>query len=875
MFARLKRIAVKLAVLAGVPVIGALLLSAHITREAGERVRSSASIGSVEDLAELSARMADTIAELQSERALAALATGIQAADTSALAQQEAKTDKVVGVMDDFLAKRDLSRLPKRLGRDLGRAREQLKNLGEQRRKLSQPDASIDQVLSFYGRTNHELISASAALTQLSNDGELLRALSTLVATMEVKERASREHAVLNHTFAHGSFAPGLYRYFVTLVTEEGVYIESLRSLATEEQTRLFERGLRGPAADRAAKMRTTALETTEDDFGIGAQDWFQTQSQKIAGLRTVERELARHARDVAKHKVAATRSAVAYSRYLVFAVVAVSLLLTWLIGRSISGSVARLATVASRVQRDKDFSLRAEKSSDDELGALTDVFNDMLAGIQVRDRELEAHRENLEALVDERTRELKKRTEDMRLVLDTVDQGLVSLQKDGVMSDERSRAFDGFFGAPASGKSYYEHVAGEDQGLAVKLRLDWEQLADGFLPVELALDQATSRIERDGMHYALSYKPTMEGEDLHGALLMVSNITGEMAARKAEALQREQVKTIEHVLKDRAGFRLFFAEASKLIDGIRADDFLSPADKLRAVHTLKGNAGLFDVFSVAEAAHALEQSLIDGDAEPTLAATLQTAWAAFAKRIAPVAGDIADRFEVTRAELDELHRAAKPYPRVDALIQRIEHEPIRAQLVRAEEQLLRLAERLGKGELECSVSADTSRLPGGRFTPFWSAFAHVVRNVADHALYRADELAQLGRTKNRVEFKAQQVDGNVLVEVIDSGRGIDWNRVRERAGGLRLPIQSRSDLVAALFSPGLSTAEVVSDTSGRGVGLSAVAEACRALGGSYGVESELGVGTRMVFTLPLSNTELGNQALAGLADAVGIPPAA
>ena len=92
MLERLRKIGVKLAVLAGVPVIGALLLSAHITREASERARSSEGIGSVEDLAELSARMTSTIGELQSERAQAALVAGFEGADTKALIAQEAKT---------------------------------------------------------------------------------------------------------------------------------------------------------------------------------------------------------------------------------------------------------------------------------------------------------------------------------------------------------------------------------------------------------------------------------------------------------------------------------------------------------------------------------------------------------------------------------------------------------------------------------------------------------------------------------------------------------------------------------------------------------------------------------------------------------------
>ncbi|HET9934062.1 MAG TPA: nitrate- and nitrite sensing domain-containing protein [Polyangiaceae bacterium] len=861
MLEKLKKIGVKLAILAGVPVIGALLLSAHITREANERARSSEGIGSVEDLAELSARMTATIGELQSERALGALGAGFENPDRSSLVAQEAKTDAAVHAMDDFLAKRDLTRLPRRLGSDLSRARAQLRQLAGQREKLAQPKASIDDVLSFYGETNNELINASAALTQLSDDGELLRALSTLVATMQVKERSSREHAVLNNTFAHREFAPGLYRYFVTLVTEEAVYMASLKSLASDEQSRLFEHALEGPLVEKSGAMRKKALETTDDEFGIEAAEWDQTQARKVAALSAAERELAHRARSVAKRKVAETQGALAYSRNLVIAVVAVSLLLAWIIGRGISRSVLGLARVAGRVQKEQDFSLRAEKTSQDELGALTDAFNEMLSGIQVRDKELESHRENLEALVTERTRELSQRNEDMRLVLDTVDQGLVTLQKDGSISNERSRAFDQFFGSPPPGLPYYEHLAGDDENLRLYLKLDWEQLTEGILPIEVVLDQAKNRIERAGMHYALAYKPIVKDDQVTGALLMVSNVTNEMAARKAEAAQREQIKTIARVLKDRQGFLEFFSEARKLLERIRDDEFVSRAEKLRGVHTLKGNAALFDVSSVAEAAHGLEQALVDDEdgaqiAELTLA--LEMAWDNFAQRIVPVLGDdIGERFEVTRAELDELRGATKPFPELAKLVERIEHEPVRMRLVRASEQLTSLSQRLGKADVDYELSAEGVRLASARFAPFWVAFAHVVRNVADHGLHTREERESLGKPPhNRVELTARQVGGNVVVEVADDGRGVDWEKVRVRAQKLGLRHETRADLVAALFAPGLSTAEELSSTSGRGVGMSAVAEACRALGGTFTLESELGKGTRMSFTLPITSAE-------------------
>jgi len=857
MFSKFRRIAVKLAILAGVPVIGAMLLSAHITREARERARSAEGMGSIEDLAELSSRMTETLSELQSERALAALAAGFESPETQALQAQRRKTDQAVAEMDRLLKSHDSSRLPVAIGKDLGRVHGLLQELGSRRREIASSRANINDVLRIYGEVNDALIHASGSLTHLSDDGELLRALSALVSTMQVKERGSREHAVLNHAFAHNEFAPGLYRYLVTLVTEEAVYVESLKTFVSEEEAGLFETALRHEAVERAAAMRKTALETTEDELNVDARAWYEAQRQKITLLGQLERELAHRARSVARSKMASIEAAVTYSRNLVVAVVAASLLLAWIVGRRISRSVLGLANVAGRVQKEQDFSLRAEKSSQDEVGLLTDAFNDMLAGIQRRDGELQAHRENLEALVQERTRELEKRNRDLRLVLDTVDQGLVVLQPTGAIAGERSRMFDEFFGAAHAGEPYYHHLGGADEALGERLKLDWEQLSDGFMPLELLLAQSLSRFERNGRHYSLAYKPLFKGEHFDGALLMVSDVTGEVAARKAEAEQREQVATIAHVLRDRAGFQEFFRESRRLLEQIRADRFVDPADRMRAVHTLKGNAALFQVTSVAEAAHTLEQASIDGEEGRVLAlaSALEHRWGQFAARIEPFLGeDTEDRFELTRTEFEQLSTAARPYPAVDGLVQRIAHEPLRTRFLRFAEQLRQLAKRLGKSDVDVLVHDGGVRVPGPRFAQFWAVFAHVVRNVADHGLQTAHERARMGKPeKNRVEFKAKCVDANLVVEVVDDGRGIDWNRVCEQAQSLGLEHRTREQQVAALFSDGFSMARNVSSTSGRGIGLSAILRACQTLGGTCTLESEPGQGVRLTLSLPLT----------------------
>ena len=83
------------------------------------------------------------------------------------------------------------------------------------------------------------------------------------------------------------------------------------------------------------------------------------------------------------------------------------------------------------------------------------------------------------------------------------------------------------------------------------------------------------------------------------------------------------------------------------------------------------------------------------------------------------------------------------------------------------------------------------------------------------------------------------------------------WERVAEKARQHGLPSAGRAALVEALFADGVSTAETVSETSGRGLGMSAVRSVCASLGGAIQLESEPGRGTRLRFELPFEDADV------------------
>lgn len=134
----------------------------------------------------------------------------------------------------------------------------------------------------------------------------------------------------------------------------------------------------------------------------------------------------------------------------------------------------------------------------------------------------------------------------------------------------------------------------------------------------------------------------------------------------------------------------------------------------------------------------------------------------------------------------------------------------------------------------------------------------HIIRNAIDHGIEPpAERLAKGKPEKATICLWASQKGNHVVIEVRDDGQGIDPRQIRTKAvaKGLIAPDAelSREEIYDLLFIPGFSTRDQVSDLSGRGVGMDVVKNNISALSGMIEIESEPGVGTSMLMTLPIT----------------------
>ncbi len=196
--------------------------------------------------------------------------------------------------------------------------------------------------------------------------------------------------------------------------------------------------------------------------------------------------------------------------------------------------------------------------------------------------------------------------------------------------------------------------------------------------------------------------------------------------------------------------------------------------------------------------------------------------------------------------------------------VMRIRMLPISFAFNRFPRMIRDLAAKTGK-KVNLIVNGEQTELDKTVMEQIGDPLVHLVRNAIDHGIEPSEERIAQGKPEDgTITLDAYHRGGNIVVEISDDGRGIDPEKIRTKAiekgiigGNEEL---SKSQIYDLLFEPGFSTAAVVSDISGRGVGMDVVRRNIKSLGGRIEVESELGSGSVFRVYLPLTLAILDGQ---------------
>ena len=217
-----------------------------------------------------------------------------------------------------------------------------------------------------------------------------------------------------------------------------------------------------------------------------------------------------------------------------------------------------------------------------------------------------------------------------------------------------------------------------------------------------------------------------------------------------------------------------------------------------------------------------------------------------------PALRSLADR--QLNHDLAQLGRITKELQRTVMALRMV---PIRSTFQKMNRLVRDLCAKTGK-QVDLAVEGEDTEVDRTLVEEISDPLVHMLRNAVDHGIEPPEERQQRHKPpRGRVTLRAYHQGGNIVLEVSDDGRGLDPQRLFSKAvqKGIVRPDARLSDneVLELIFAPGFSTAEQVTDLSGRGVGMDVVRRNIEKLRGKVEVRSELGRGTTFVIYLPLT----------------------
>lgn len=191
--------------------------------------------------------------------------------------------------------------------------------------------------------------------------------------------------------------------------------------------------------------------------------------------------------------------------------------------------------------------------------------------------------------------------------------------------------------------------------------------------------------------------------------------------------------------------------------------------------------------------------------------------------------------------------------------VMKVRMVPIESVVNRFPRMIRDLTKKLNK-KMELFMTGEDTELDRTVIDEIGDPLMHLLRNAADHGLESNEERIKAGKPEvGSIYLDAYQDGNNVVIEVRDDGGGINIEKVRSKAikkGTIteeQAETMTDKDVIDLLFRPSFSTAEVISDVSGRGVGLDVVKTKIEALGGDIECRTKLGEGSNFIIRLPLT----------------------
>ncbi|MBF0238202.1 MAG: cyclic nucleotide-binding domain-containing protein [SAR324 cluster bacterium] len=489
--------------------------------------------------------------------------------------------------------------------------------------------------------------------------------------------------------------------------------------------------------------------------------------------------------------------------------------------------------------------------------------------------------------LFRESSERLQMITRRLSEVLQHTPQGLVKVDRAGNITNEFSTQFMKYFNVSRiAGQPFHELMFQND----LTAKQDWVQVYPllyedtlmDFKQIAELFPHQTTLINSQGQTQTLvlSYYPCFNPSgDILAVDIGLEDITEKLAlSRKSEHLETER-RVMQKIydnpdayinvlqLMDESLYQLSRFEKYMDIGNPPASEFMTQL--VRDIHSLKGSCGMFELTEIKDLAHHLEDYLKDVRQKSNtdkyfhmrqeLAKHMNSAH----MLLDSMSDDLKARLTgivLSPERFQRLKQAAETanLEQLRQLVNQLETLPLRAMIKGWNDEIRRLSETLGK-KVKFLATGDNIRVSKQIFEALSAPLVHVIRNSVDHGIeLPEDRLRQDKEETGLIQFYAFTENNQLMIHLSDDGQGLNYENILRKAKQQNTVAQAQIESLSAngelwkiLMLPGFSTAEEVTDLSGRGIGMNAVQVAVEELGGSLEIESQQGQGMTLKITIP------------------------
>jgi signal transduction histidine kinase/HAMP domain-containing protein len=506
-----------------------------------------------------------------------------------------------------------------------------------------------------------------------------------------------------------------------------------------------------------------------------------------------------------------------------------------------------------------------------DEIGSLGQSLESTRQSLAQLFAELEEKNKTLTVMNDQLEVKVQERTATIKMILDHVKTGFLLIDKNFQILEGYTRSCEVLLNCNQIQAKRLSAILGLHGEVEKHFQLALTQVFEDEMPESVTLGQIPKTFVIGDRTISLEGSTIREAD---GRISKILFTIVDVTLLKSIELENQINRSIVNIMQNMNSFRDFIQDSrDRLKNCYTAIETGNMVVLRRDLHTLKGNSAAFGIRQVADLIHSTEDKenivpeYLTGIEESLREfldkhyALLKLKFDAENRRLISIDEHILDEIE---RDISKLDNGNELKDHVNQWLSEMRKDTVESMLGPINSYVQKLAAQRAI-DMDFIIEGGDIRMGRDEAADIFQNLVHLFRNAVDHGLEPSFERGDKPE-RARLVLNISSDAHHYLIRVEDDGRGIDSQRVLKKALDMGIITAeaashlSHDEILQLIFNEGLSTAETITDISGRGVGMKAVKDAIESAGGHIQIKSQVGVGTQFLLRVPMHRSLKGQR---------------